>query len=105
VVHHGGVGTAAQGLAAGVPQLIMPMAHDQPDQAQRLKRLGVADWLLPKDFQADAVAARLQQLLKAEKTAAACRDMKARMAAQMPAERVADLLQSAFTPAMRATSP
>src|SRR4029077_6363317 len=48
VVHHGGVGTAAQGLAAGVPQLIMPMAHDQPDQAQRLQRLGVGDYLVPK---------------------------------------------------------
>jgi UDP:flavonoid glycosyltransferase YjiC (YdhE family) len=105
VVHHGGVGTSAQGLAAGVPQLIMPMAHDQPDQAQRLKRLGVGDYLLPKHFRADAVAARLENLLNSKSVEAACAKAKALMAAQMPPERVADLLQSAFTPAMRATSP
>ena len=103
VVHHGGVGTSAQGLAAGVPQLIMPMAHDQPDQAQRLKRLGVGDYLLPKHFRADAVAAKLGNLLNSEKTASACLNVKALMAAQMPPEQVADVLQSAFTPAALTT--
>jgi rhamnosyltransferase subunit B len=95
VVHHGGVGTSAQGLAAGVPQLIMPMAHDQPDQAQRLKRLGVGDSLLPRHFHAEAVAAKLKHLLESEKTASACLRAKALMAAQMPPEQVADVLQSA----------
>jgi len=47
VVHHGGVGTTAQALAAGIPQLILPMAWDQPDNAMRVKRLGVGQWLLP----------------------------------------------------------
>jgi UDP:flavonoid glycosyltransferase YjiC (YdhE family) len=47
VVHHGGVGTTAQALAAGMPQLILPMAWDQPDNAMRVKRLGVGHWLLP----------------------------------------------------------
>ena len=103
VVHHGGVGTSAQGLAAGVPQLIMPMAHDQPDQAQRLKRLGVGDLLLPKHFHADAVAAKLKELLDSEKIASACVRAKGLMAAQMPPERVADVLQFAFTPAALTT--
>ena len=31
LVHHGGIGTAAQGLASGRPQLVMPMTFDQPD--------------------------------------------------------------------------
>ena len=39
-VHHGGIGTMSQGFAAGVPQLIIPMAHDQPDNAHRLVSLG-----------------------------------------------------------------
>jgi UDP:flavonoid glycosyltransferase YjiC (YdhE family) len=47
VVHHGGVGTTAQALAAGIPQLILPMAWDQPDNATRVKRLGVGHWLSP----------------------------------------------------------
>lgn len=39
-VHHGGIGTLAQTLAAGVPQLITPFAHDQFDNALRLQKLG-----------------------------------------------------------------
>jgi len=41
VVHQGGVGTTAQALRAGVPQIIFPFAHDQPDNAGRIARLGV----------------------------------------------------------------
>lgn len=42
LIHHGGIGTGAQALAAGLPQLIVPFAHDQFDNAARLGRLGVA---------------------------------------------------------------
>jgi rhamnosyltransferase subunit B len=42
VVHQGGVGTTAQCLRAGRPMLIMPYSHDQPDNARRMNRLGVA---------------------------------------------------------------
>ena len=41
VVHQGGAGTTAQALRAGVPQIIAPFAHDQPDHASRITRLGV----------------------------------------------------------------
>lgn len=41
VVHHGGVGTTAAALEAGCPQLILPLAWDQPDNAARVRRLGV----------------------------------------------------------------
>ena len=39
LVSHGGIGTLAQGLAAGVPQLTMPMGFDRPDNATRLEGL------------------------------------------------------------------
>lgn len=42
VVHHGGIGTAAQALAAGLPQLVCPLFGDQFDNAEHLRRLGVA---------------------------------------------------------------
>jgi UDP:flavonoid glycosyltransferase YjiC (YdhE family) len=42
VVHQGGVGTTAQCLRAGRPMLIMPYSHDQPDNARRMRRMGVA---------------------------------------------------------------
>ena len=42
IVHHGGIGTLAEALRAGRPMLIVPFAHDQPDNAARAERLGVA---------------------------------------------------------------
>lgn len=42
VVHHGGIGTSAQSITAAAPQLIIPFAHDQFDNAARLERLGIA---------------------------------------------------------------
>ena len=41
VVHHGGAGTTAAGLRAGVPSLIAPFAADQPAWAERVVKLGV----------------------------------------------------------------
>jgi UDP:flavonoid glycosyltransferase YjiC (YdhE family) len=42
VVHQGGVGTSAEALRSGRPMLVVPHCHDQPDNAHRLERLGVA---------------------------------------------------------------
>jgi rhamnosyltransferase subunit B len=50
LVSHGGVGTCSQAMAAGVPHLIMALAHDQPDNAQRLKRLGIGEGLAQWQF-------------------------------------------------------
>jgi rhamnosyltransferase subunit B len=41
VVHHGGIGTTAAALEAGCPQLVLPLAWDQPDNAARIAKLGV----------------------------------------------------------------
>lgn len=93
VVHHGGIGTCSQAMAAGVPQLLMPMAHDQPDNAWRLRELGVGAWLSPRTFRAAAVADALRRLIDSCDVAAACLRVRDRMAAQMEPERVADLLE------------
>ncbi|MDT5145633.1 MAG: hypothetical protein QOC58_278, partial [Mycobacterium sp.] len=41
VVHHGGAGTTAAGLRAGVPTLILWVTSDQPIWAAQIKQLGV----------------------------------------------------------------
>jgi len=41
-IHHGGIGTTAGLLAAGLPQVIVPRGFDQPQTALRMSRLGVA---------------------------------------------------------------
>lgn len=59
-VHHGGIGTLSQGFAAGLPQIVMPMAHDQPDNAHRLVRLGTGLSLPPRRFTPDRLATALR---------------------------------------------
>lgn len=44
--HHGGIGSAAAALRAGIPQLIMPDRFDQPDNAMRIARLGLGAAIL-----------------------------------------------------------
>ncbi len=94
LVHHGGIGTMAQGLAAGIPQLVMPMAHDQPDNLLRLQRLGAGDGLLPRHFNAKAVAGKLQQLLSDEVMLAQCRLAQQRIAATNALATACDLLEA-----------
>jgi rhamnosyltransferase subunit B len=63
VVHAGGIGTTGLALRAGRPMLVVPFAHDQPDNAARLTRLGVARTLPPGRYRAPRVAAELHRLL------------------------------------------
>lgn len=62
-VHHGGIGTMSQAFAAGVPQLIMHMAHDQPDNADRVERLAAGVGLSVRQFTPDRVAKELRGLI------------------------------------------
>jgi UDP:flavonoid glycosyltransferase YjiC (YdhE family) len=73
VVHHGGIGTCAQALSAGVPQLTMPLAFDQPDNATRLWRLGVGRWVRPHQFRGERVATALAALIDDAGVADRCR--------------------------------
>jgi UDP:flavonoid glycosyltransferase YjiC (YdhE family) len=63
IVHQGGVGTVGQALCAGRPMLVVPFSHDQPDNAARLVRLGVARTVGRNRYRAAAVAAELERLL------------------------------------------
>ena len=63
VVHQGGAGTTAQALRRACPMLVVPHSHDQPDNAYRVTRLGVARTLFPKRYTASRVVAELRPLL------------------------------------------
>jgi UDP:flavonoid glycosyltransferase YjiC (YdhE family) len=64
VVHQGGIGTMGQALRSGRPMLVVPFAHDQPDNALRVKRLGVARLVYPRHYSARRVAGHLRALLE-----------------------------------------
>jgi rhamnosyltransferase subunit B len=78
LVHHGGIGTASQAFAAGIPQLITPFAHDQFDNAARIARLGCG-------FQMDSHASgktmleSLKQLLEDERIQQHCAAFRLRV--------------------------
>jgi sterol 3beta-glucosyltransferase len=48
VVHHGGAGTTAAGLRAGVPSIVIPFNFDQPFWGQRVHQLGVGPKPIPR---------------------------------------------------------
>ncbi len=65
VVHHGGAGTSAAALRAGVPAVTVPVAADQPFWAGRLAALGAATDPIPfRSPTAERLAARLHQAVK-----------------------------------------
>jgi rhamnosyltransferase subunit B len=63
IIHQGGIGTTAQALRARRPMLVVPHAFDQPDNALRVVKLGVARTLSPTHYVATRVAAQLQAIL------------------------------------------
>jgi rhamnosyltransferase subunit B len=63
IIHQGGVGTTAQALRAGRPMVVMPYSHDQPDNARRVRRLGVAKVIQRNDYKAEAAAGVIRELL------------------------------------------
>ena len=93
LVHHGGIGTCAQGLAVGLPQVVMPMAYDQLDNATRLKRLGVAKILRRKKFTGSKVAAYLEELLSSEEVKVRANEYAQRMDGPRSLEESCEVLE------------
>lgn len=54
-VHHGGIGSCAQGLTAGAPQILMPRAYDQFENAAAIQRIGMG-WVMPGPIQRASTA-------------------------------------------------
>jgi UDP:flavonoid glycosyltransferase YjiC (YdhE family) len=73
LVHHGGIGTTAQALRAGVPQLIMPMSHDQFDNARRVEKLLAGLELHRRKYRAHTVARVLNRLMNSDSIRQGCR--------------------------------
>jgi rhamnosyltransferase subunit B len=94
IVHHGGVGTCAQGLAAGVPQLTMPLGFDQPDNTTRLWRLGVARWVRPKAFTGERVAVELAALVGDSRVAERCGHWAQEMRRRDPVAETCTILEA-----------
>jgi rhamnosyltransferase subunit B len=96
VVHQGGVGTVAQCLRAGKPMLIMPYSHDQPDNARRMRRLGVARVIQRGNYTPVRVARKLQAMLEEPKFARRAAQVAERLKHEDGVRSACDALEELF---------
>jgi sterol 3beta-glucosyltransferase len=83
VVHHGGAGTTATGLRAGVPTIVVPFFGDQPFWGERLTSLGVSPGAIPHNrLTSENFAEAISQTLNDPQI----RARAARLGAQLRAE-------------------
>jgi UDP:flavonoid glycosyltransferase YjiC (YdhE family) len=88
VVHHGGIGTTAQTLRAGVPALVLAFAHDQFDNAARVERLGVGARGTSRTVER-AIADRVDRIVGDAAMGARCRALGERIGSEDGADRAA----------------
>ncbi|HEX5439288.1 MAG TPA: glycosyltransferase [Ktedonobacterales bacterium] len=79
-IHHGGMGTVAQSLRAGIPALVVPWGVDQFFAGAQLARVGAGRWLRRPAFTAERGAREIGALLS---------DVSYRKRAQAIAEQIA----------------
>jgi len=92
VVHQGGVGTTAQCLRAGKPMLMMPYSHDQPDNARRMRRLGVSRTIEKSDYTTERVARKVRGMLDEPEFAENARKAAAQLAREDGVKAACDAL-------------
>lgn len=105
VVHHGGAGTTAAGLRAGVPNVVVPFAGDQPFWGKRVAALGAGPDPLPvRKLGPDSLTAALERALKDESIRRAAAEVGAQIQAEDGVGQAVQLIEtcaSKFRPASR----
>ncbi len=82
VVHQGGIGTVAEALRSARPMVVVPWAHDQPDNARRVTSLGVARTINRRNYTAATAARAIQELLDDPAVAHRAEELGAMIAAE-----------------------
>lgn len=104
LVHHGGVGTTAQAIAAGIPQMIRPMAHDQPDTAARVEKLGIGASLTTREFNASTLARKLDTLITSQAVLDRCQAYAERIHPDQALNETCAVIQEFATAQRRAST-
>ncbi len=93
LVHHGGIGTTAEALRAGTPQLVAPFAWDQFDNGARVAALGAALVLPARKLRARQLTRALQTLLTSGRVKSSCADVASRFNSPLDAFRLCDEIE------------
>jgi rhamnosyltransferase subunit B len=104
MVYPGGIGTVAQTIRAGIPHLVVPHAHDQPDNAARVVRLGLGKSIYPEKFRAGAVAPLLKELLTDTALAARCKSYSSRIHSEEALGQACTLIEGLVGSALKSRS-
>lgn len=96
VIQQCGIGTLTFAMHSGVPILAVPFANDQPDNAYRAARLGVARIVTPRRYRARRVAAALDTLTHDSLVRSAVAQVAMRIRAEGGVETACDALESRF---------
>ena len=102
IIHHGGIGTCAAALAAGIPQLIVPFGFDQPDNATRLVRLGLARFLDLDRSSHIRIAEYTKELLTSETVAENCLHYREILRSENGLDATLDVLEALVKGGVRA---
>lgn len=94
IIHHGGIGTTAQALASGIPQLVLAAGVDRPDNGMCLKNLGVGEYLLPTKWKYESVVKALQKVTTSQAVKDNCKKMAEMMNHENPIETLNDIIMS-----------
>ncbi len=95
-VSHGGIGSVAQGLAAGVPQLVVPMGFDQLDNGSRVAEAGAGTVLPLARYTERRATDALRALLADADIAASARRAATRVREGDARKAAADLVEGAL---------
>ncbi|KAL9001582.1 MAG: hypothetical protein Q9188_005448 [Gyalolechia gomerana] len=94
VVHHGGAGTTAAGIAAGKPTVIVPFFGDQPFWGSMVAKAGAGPWPIPhKQLTSENLAAAISEALQPEALQKA-RKLGSSISTESGAERGAEDFQN-----------
>lgn len=99
LVHHGGIGTTAEAMRAGVPQLVVPLAFDQFDNGARVQSLKVGAVLRHSRLGTAALCKAIRQVLNSSEVAAHCSALRRTMAASPSLDHVIDAIVNVRPPA------
>jgi sterol 3beta-glucosyltransferase len=97
IVHHGGAGTTAAGLRAGVPSLVVPFMADQPFWGRRVHDLGVGPKPIPHDrLSVENLDQSVQRMVTDTAMRRRAAELGARIRAEDGVRRAVELLEQHF---------
>jgi UDP:flavonoid glycosyltransferase YjiC (YdhE family) len=100
IVYHGGIGTLAQALRAGVPHLVVPNTFDQPDNGRRIERLGVGTMVGARAYgRGDRAARALSGVLGSAAVRDRCRELAPRVDSACAVAKACGLIEGLARPA------